>query len=134
MRFDLGTSLVTTEDLEMEFQEFKARAQVIVTATTGYSRRHIEPATTGCSRRKVEPATTGCSRRQVEPATTGCSRSTYMFLFLMFLTYTVALHCTVVSNHVPSHSMFIMQSASSHRLHVSTYIHTCTLVQVQVSD
>ena len=28
VRFDLGTSLVTTEDLEMEFQEFKARAQV----------------------------------------------------------------------------------------------------------
>ena len=31
VRFDLGTSLVTTEDLEMEFQEFKARAQVTVT-------------------------------------------------------------------------------------------------------
>ena len=31
MRFDLGTSLVTTEDLEMEFQEFKTRAQVTTT-------------------------------------------------------------------------------------------------------
>ena len=31
VRFDLGTSLETTEDLEMEFQEFKARAQVTVT-------------------------------------------------------------------------------------------------------
>ena len=28
VRFDLGTSLETTEDLIMEFEEFKARAKV----------------------------------------------------------------------------------------------------------
>lgn len=31
VRFDLGTSLETTEDLEMEFQEFQTRAQVTIT-------------------------------------------------------------------------------------------------------